>query len=253
MNIKKTFQAAALALPLTLGVAGTASAGIPVADGLHLAQTIAMSMAEQMMHEMLAEARDKLSEELAEKGFDLDKELADRAEEFAWDMYEQTTEKFGYGWNFDVGNSEIYKFLQVYMDVATGHINDAGLEDAMRKHADQITDAYREREGMKSEHAHVQKAMDKDLSNKLMQEEALAEISQRTKMIQNLRSRADNAKTPQEKEDLLIAINIEQAALQNEQMRLNTINNLAELENRTEMYRVSGEIEKQWQEIEFSY
>lgn len=253
MNIKKTFQAAALALPLTLGVAGTASAGIPVADGLHLAQTIAMSMAEQMMHEMLAEARDKLSEELAEKGFDLDKELADRAEEFAWDMYEQTTEKFGYGWNFDVGNSEIYKFLQVYMDVATGHINDAGLEDAMRKHADQITDAYREKEGMKSEHAHVQKVMDKDLSNKLMQEEALAEISQRTKMIQNLRSRADNAKTPQEKEDLLIAISVEQAALQNEQMRLNTINNLAELENRTEMYRVSREIEKQWQEIEFSY
>lgn len=262
MNLKKNLKA--VAFSLCLGMTGGANAGIPVADGLQLAQTIAMSMAEQMMHEMLAEARNKLSEKLAEAGMELDKELAQRAEDFAWEMYEETVQKEGYGWLFDVGRSCTYlvqseecfgsgSVLKTYTEIAQGHIGDQQLEDAMNRYENKVTDQRRAKEGMQSDQEHIQRVMDKDITNKVMKEEALAEISKRYNMIQDLRKKASDVSTIKQRQDLQVAIGIEQLALQNEQIRLNTLNDLTELEDKTEMYRVSKEVEKKWESIEFSY
>lgn len=233
--------------------APVASAGIPVADGIQLAQTIAISMAEQMMHEALAEARDKLTEKLAEKGFELDEELAQRAEDFAWEMYEETTEKYGYGWNYEIGSAEIYQHMETYTEEAVKNKDAATFEESMAKYKSKVNDQYRKDNGMESDQEHIQKSMDKDLNWKVMLDATLAEVNKRHKTIQDLRAKADAAKTAQEKTDLQIAIGIEQNAINNEMLRMQLAAEARGIEDATEHYRLNKEIKKSFNEIDFSF
>jgi len=230
---------------------GLAGAGIPVADGVSLAQTIAISMAEQLMHEALAEARNQLTEKLAEKGFELDKELADRAEEFAWEMYEATTQKDGYGWNYEIGSAELYKHMETYTEEAAKNQDAATLDESLQKYKSQVTAQYRKDNGMVSDQEHIQKAMDKDLNWKVMLESTLAEVNQRHKVIEELRAKADAAKTPQEKTDLLIAISIEQNAIANETLRMQLAAEAQALEQKTERHRLNNAVRDAFEKIKY--
>lgn len=244
-TLKSVFFAAALS------TTGVASAGIPVADGLHLAQTIAVSMAEQMMHEALAQASDQLTEKLAEQGFDLDRELQKQAEDFAWEMYEETTQKYGYGWNFEIGSAEFYKHMETYTDEAAKNKDAATMEESLAKYKSKVTADYRKANGMESEQAHIQKVMDKDLNWKAMIDSTLAEVNQRHKSIEELRTKADAAKTAQEKTDLQIAIGIEQNAINNEMMRMQLATEAQALENKTERHRLNKEVREEFDKLSF--
>lgn len=235
-----------------LSTTGAASAGIPVADGLQLAQTIAISMAEQMMHEALAQASDQLSEKLAQEGFDLDRELQQQAEDFAWEMYEETTQKYGYGWNFEIGSAEFYKHMETYTNEAARNKDAATMEESLAKYKSKVNDDYRKANGMQSEQAHIQTAMDKDLNWKAMLDSTLAEVNERHKTIEDLRAKADAAKTAQEKTDLQIAIGIEQNAINNEMMRMQLASEAKAIEESTEINRLGNEINKAFNEISYS-
>jgi hypothetical protein len=234
-----------------LSTTGAASAGIPVADGLHLAQTIAVSMAEQMMHEALAQASDQLSEKLAQEGFDLDRELQKQAEDFAWEMYEETTQKYGYGWNYEIGSAEFYKHMETYTNEAARNKDAATMEESLAKYKSKVNDDYRKANGMQSEQAHIQKVMDKDLNWKVMVDSTLAEVNERHKTIEELRAKADAAKTAQEKTDLQIAIGIEQNAINNEMMRMQLASEAQALENKTELHRINSDVMKIFNEVDF--
>lgn len=246
MNSLKTLMFVAC-----IAATGTASAGIPVADAIQLSQTIAVSMAEQAMHEALAQARNQLSEELAAKGITVDRELSKQAEDFAWDMYEKTTVKNGYGWNFDVGSAEFYKHMQTYTDEAVKNKDAESFEESMAKYKDGVDDEYREANGMQSNQEHIQTAMDKDLTYKVMVDKTLAETNKRQKTIEELRVKADAAKTPQEKEDLQIAIAIEQNAVNNEALRMRLAADAKEVERKTEMHRISNAVTEKHKAISF--
>jgi hypothetical protein len=234
-----------------LSTTGVASAGIPVADGLHLAQTIAVSMAEQMMHEALAQASDQLSEKLAQEGFDLDRELQKQAEDFAWEMYEETTQKYGYGWNFEIGSAEFYKHMETYTNEAARNKDAATMEESLAKYKSKVNDDYRKANGMQSEQAHIQKVMDKDLNWKVMVDSTLAEVNERHKTIEDLRAKADAAKTAQEKTDLQIAIGIEQNAINNEMMRMQLATEAQALENKTERHRLNKDVREEFDKLSF--
>lgn len=241
----------ALVMAAVLSSAGAANAGIPVADGLALAQTIAVSMAEQMMHEALAQARNQLTEKLAEQGMDLDKELADRAEDFAWEMYEETTEKYGYGWNYEIGSAEIYSHMETYTEEALKNKDARTHQESMNKYREKVNDEYREANGMTSEQEHIQTAMDKDLNWKLMLDSTLAEVNERHELIEELRAKADAAVTPQEKADLQIAIAVEQNALMNETIRMQLATEAQALENKTERHRMNRDVRKVFEETRY--
>jgi len=226
-------------------------AGIPVADGVSLAQSIAISMAEQLMHEALAEARNQLTEKLAEKGFVLDKALADRAEDFAWEMYRETTQKDGYGWNYEIGSAELYKHMETYTDEAAKNENAETLNDSLQQYKSKVTEQYRKDNGMVSDQAHIQKVMDKDLNWKVMLDSTLAEVNKRQATIKELRKKADAAKTPQEKMDLQLVIGIEQYALDNEILRMNLAKDVQSLENKTEHYRLSNDVREAFKQIRY--
>lgn len=232
-------------------VCGIANAGIPVADGIALAQTIAVSMAEQMMHEALAEARNQLTEKLAEQGFDLDKELADRAEDFAWEMYSETTEKYGYGWNYEIGSSELYRHMETYTNEAIRNKDAQSHQASLDNYKSEVNAQYREQNGMVSEQEHIQKAMDKDLNWKVMIDNTLAEVNERHKVVEELRQKADNAKTAQEKEDLQVAIAIEQNAIMNENLRLQLAAEAQAVEAKTERHRMNRDVRANFEEIKY--
>ncbi len=234
-----------------LSTTGVASAGIPVADGLQLAQTIAVSMAEQLMHEALAQASDQLSEKLAQEGFDLDRELQQQAEDFAWEMYEETTQKYGYGWNFEIGSAEFYKHMETYTNEAARNKDAATMEESLAKYKSKVNDDYRKANGMQSEQAHIQKVMDKDLNWKVMVDSTLAEVNERHKTIEELRAKADAAKTAQEKTDLQIAIGIEQNAINNEMMRMQLATEAQALENKTERHRLNKDVREEFDKLSF--
>lgn len=234
-----------------LSTTGVASAGIPVADGLQLAQTIAVSMAEQLMHEALAQASDQLSEKLAQEGFDLDRELQQQAEDFAWEMYEETTQKYGYGWNFEIGSAEFYKHMETYTNEAARNKDAATMEESLAKYKSKVNDDYRKANGMQSEQAHIQKVMDKDLNWKVMVDSTLAEVNERHKTIEELRAKADAAKTAQEKTDLQIAIGIEQNAINNEMMRMQLATEAQALENKTERHRLNKDVRQEFDKLSF--
>lgn len=234
-----------------LSTTGVASAGIPVADGLQLAQTIAVSMAEQLMHEALAQASDQLSEKLAQEGFDLDRELQKQAEDFAWEMYEETTQKYGYGWNFEIGSAEFYKHMETYTNEAARNKDAATMEESLAKYKSKVNDDYRKANGMQSEQAHIQKVMDKDLNWKVMVDSTLAEVNERHKTIEELRAKADAAKTAQEKTDLQIAIGIEQNAINNEMMRMQLATEAQALENKTERHRLNKDVREEFDKLSF--
>lgn len=234
-----------------LSTTGVASAGIPVADGLQLAQTIAVSMAEQLMHEALAQASDQLSEKLAQEGFDLDRELQQQAEDFAWEMYEETTQKYGYGWNFEIGSAKFYKHMETYTNEAVRNKDAATMEESLAKYKSKVNDDYRKANGMQSEQAHIQKVMDKDLNWKVMVDSTLAEVNERHKTIEDLRAKADAAKTAQEKTDLQIAIGIEQNAINNEMMRMQLAAEAQALENKTERHRLNKDVREEFDKLSF--
>lgn len=246
----KTLKTASLAVVLSF--TGAANAGIPVADGLQLAQTIAMSMAEQALQEALSQASDQLKQKLAEQGFELDRELSKRAEDFAWEMYADTTEKYGYGWNFEIGNAEFYKHMETYTNEALKNKDSASFEETMANYKAGVNENYRKTNGLVSEEAHIQKVMDKDLNYKLMLDANLAETSNRHKAIEDLRAKANSAKTAQEKKDLEIAISIEQNAVINEGLRMQLASEAQALDAKTERYRLNKEVTDQFEKIEFS-
>jgi len=253
MNHLKNLRKAALLTVFAATFCSTSlvRAGIPVADGVSLAQSIAISMAEQLMHEALAEARNQLTEKLAEKGFDLDKELADRAEDFAWEMYRETTQKDGYGWNYETGSAEFYKHMETYTDEAAKNKDAGTLSESLQKYKSDVSAQYRKDNGMVSAQAHIQKVMDKDLNWKVMLESTLAEVNKRHATIEELRKKADAAKTPQEKMDLQLVIGIEQYALNNEILRMQLAQDVQSVENKTEHYRLNNDIREAVKKIHY--
>lgn len=240
-----------LSAALFFAVCGSANAGIPVADGIAIAQNIAMSMAEQLMHEALAQARDELTQKLAEEGFELDKELADRAEDFAWEMYAETTQKHGFGWNYEIGNSELYRHMETYTKEALKNKDARSHAEALAKYKELVDERYRSENGMESDQEHIQNSMDKDLQWKAMVDSTLAEVNARHESIEDLRERADNATTAQEKEDLQVAIAIEQNAIANENLRLQLAAEAQAIESKTERHRMNRDVRAKFEEIRY--
>lgn len=243
----------ALMFAAALSITGAASAGIPVADGIQLAQSISISMAEQVMHEALAQARNKLSEKLSEQGISVDRELSKRSEDFAWEMYEDTTKKHGYGWNYEIGSAEFYKHMETYTDEALKNKDAESMEESLEIYKAQVDADYRKANGMQSDEVHIQKALDKDLNWKVMVDNTLGETNKRHKSIQDLRVKADAAKTAQEKADLQVAIGIEQNAVSNEALRMQLATEAQKVEKIAERHRMNNAVREEFKKITIDY
>lgn len=212
---------------------GPVFSGIPVADGIGLAQ--------QMAIQVLEEA---LARELSELGIEVDQELADEARRLAEEQFKTRRDDDGYGWKVDIGNSRIYRAggLSAHTNNSNVYIpsDSTDLDTAVDNYRGRVDDAYREKHGLQSDVPHVQDSFDKELAYRAMLDAAYTENNKRFELIKELRQRVDAATTPQEKADLQMAISTETAAIENENLRIQTVIQMKEQEARLERYRLNA-------------
>ncbi|ECO4189895.1 conjugal transfer protein [Salmonella enterica] len=84
----------------------------------------------------------------------------------------------------------------------------------------------REKFGLKSDNADVQKQYDKLLSGYNVLDQAEEVNNTRVENLKQLGKLLDSAETPQQKEDLKLRIQLEQANIQNEQIRLQNVKDM---------------------------
>ncbi|EAR2772343.1 TPA: type IV secretion system protein [Salmonella enterica] len=84
----------------------------------------------------------------------------------------------------------------------------------------------REKFGLKSDNADVQKQYDKLLSGYNVLDQAEEVNNTRVENLKQLGNLLDSAETPQQKEDLKLRIQLEQANIQNEQIRLQNVKDM---------------------------
>lgn len=228
--IKRSILVAAL-----LFGSSSAFAGIPVADGVNLAQ--------QMAIQVLEEA---LARELSKQGIENDEELAAEARRLAEEQFKTRRDDDGYGWKVDVGNSEVYQSgklseqntkSNVYIPSDSTDL-DLTLENT---YMIKVDDSFREKHGLESDVPHMQESFDKELAYRAMLDEAYVENNERFDLIKALRAMIDAATTPQEKADLDLALKAEIAAIENENLRMQTVIQMKEQEARLERYRLNSE------------
>lgn len=208
MNINTRVLALSIAVAIG-GTSLTASAtGIPTVDVASIAQ-------------MAANAVQQASEAAAQL------EQAKRAISEAQSQFEKTkgmiTGNSGYGSQYN------NKDLTDYLPTSTTMNSWEKIYDQMDSSTLQ---AMRDEYGLKSDEPLQQEVFDKQLTHLYTSETAYKANNRRIENIQALQAEADQAQTPQEKQDIATRISTEQAAIANESNRLATAKELMDRQER---------------------
>lgn len=195
----------ALTLVLTAGVyTPVYASGIPTVDLAAIAQAVMDAM--QQATEAAAQLEQMTREvEQAKELYDENKELI--------------TGNSGYGSKYN--SDDLTDYIPT---TAT-----SGSWEQIYSNMDASTlKAYRTKYGLVSDKPTQQEVYDKKLTNLRTLEGAHRANNLRLENIQNLQALADSAETPQEKQDVLARLSVEQASINNEANRLATVKDLME-------------------------
>lgn len=144
--------------------------------------------------------------------------------------FKQTEDQFKESKNLLTGNGRFGQLLnakELYDYLPTDSNNDSW--STIYKNMDKSTlKTMRNKYSMTSKNQIQQEVFDNDLTNLNTLQKTYAAANKRLTNIKNLQDLADDASTPQEKQDILNRIGLEQAAIQNEKNRIDTSNELME-------------------------
>lgn len=219
------------------------AAAIPVTDAASVAQKIADAAyhaAQLKLDEELSKAEQKLQEKLSKAGIDFDLEL-----------FERQRDEDGYGWKVDVGNEDFYSQEPELKKTGSGYI-DKNKTVAEALNDTKVTKEDRKKHNLEAtngEDSPMQRSYDKDIKYRKMLDEAHALNNERLKRIEVLQKAAGMVKTPQAKTDIQIVIQAEQAAISSEMLRLQTIQNIKDQDDRLESARLEKEIYKEFDKL----
>lgn len=216
----------AIAVFAALIITGQANAGIPVIDAGGIAQSVAHAL------QQAAEAASNLAA--------LEEQIA-KAEA----QIEQARDQFGELKDMTTGNSRYgtrYNSAELYEYLPTSQTNGAWAE--IYQNMDKGTlNGYRNKYGLVSDKPLQQEVFDVRLTNLHTLENAYRVTNMRIENIHNLQELADQAVTPQEKEDIQARLASEQASINNEQSRVETVKDIMARQDELNVQRQNQEFE----------